>query len=202
MAANYDFYQNPPSAKRKQRLHARVITSGTTGTNYLAKEIESRCTVSSADVKAVLTALSDVAVNQFMQGNRIHIDGLGYFQITLTCPPVRTPNEIRAESIHFKSVTFRPEKELIKRLKDMHFERVSEKRHSKKHAEEVIVDRLTRYFSLYPYISREDFQRLYGYTKVTANRRLRELVKDGKLKKGGLHRFPVYEPVTGHFGKE
>lgn len=202
MAANYDFYQNPPSAKRKQRLHARVVTSGTITTNELAKEIQSRSTMSSADVKGVLSALGDVIVRHFRDGERVHIEGLGYFQITLSCPPVRTAHEIRAESIHFKSVVFRPEKELLNRLKTTSFERISEKRHSKNHPEEVITERLTRYFAVYPYITREDFQRQCGMIKSTANRRLSQLVKEGKLKKAGLHRFPVYEPTEGHYGKE
>ena len=202
MAANYDFYQNPPSAKRKQRLHARVITSGTVSTNELAKEIQSRSTMSSADVKGVLTALKDVITAHFRDGERVHIEGLGYFQITLSCPSVRTTHEIRAESIRFKSVAFRPENELLKQLKTMSFERVSEKRHSRNHPEDVITDRLTRYFANHPYITREDFQRLCGMIKSTANRRLRQFVKEGKLKKAGLYRFPIYEPMEGYYGKE
>ncbi len=202
MAARYDFYQNPPSAKRKQRLHARVITSGTVDTEYLAKEIQSRSTLSTGDVKGVLTSLTEVVIQHFRDGDRVHIEGLGFFQITLSCPAVRTPNEIRAESIHFKSVTFRPESKLLKRLKTMPFERIAEKRHSKNHPEEIIEKRLTHYFSQHQTLSREDFQRLCGYTKATANRRLKQLLLEGKLRKAGLYRFPVYEPVKGFYGKE
>jgi len=198
MAAFYDFYPNPPFEKAKGRLHARAITSGTIGTNELAEEIQSRSTISTADVVAVLSSLKDVAIDHFKDGHRIHIDGFGYFQITLSCPPVQTENEIRAESIRFKSVVFRPEKELTNKLKHIPFERVARKNHSLKHTEDKMEEKLARYFSVKPFISRIDFQRLFGYTKSTANRHLKKLANEGKLRKSGLHRFPVYEPVEKH----
>ncbi|MDR1202069.1 MAG: HU family DNA-binding protein [Tannerellaceae bacterium] len=202
MAARYDLYQNPPSAKRKQCLHARVVTSGTIDTDSLAKEIQGQSTLSTADVKGVLTALGEVAARHFKDGERIHLEGFGYFQITLSCPAIKTSSEIRAESIRFKSVTFRPESALLKQLKRMSFERVSEKKHSKNHSEEEIDNRLTQYFSQHSTLSRKDFQQLCGYTKTTANCRLKQLLNEGKLQKTGLHRFPVYEPVKGFYGKE
>ncbi len=202
MGANYDFYQNPPSANGKKRLHARVVSSRTIDTNELAEEIQDRSTVSTADVKATLVALTELVVSHFRDGHRIHIDGLGYFQVTLSCPPVRTPKDIRAESIRFKSVAFRPEKGLLKHLKGMTFVRTPLKVHSRGHAEDIIEERLTRYFSMNPTLSREDFQRLCGFTKTTANRRLKKLTEEGKLQKSGLYKFPVYEPVKGYFGRE
>jgi predicted histone-like DNA-binding protein len=202
MAAFYDFYKNPPSAKRKESLHARVITSGTIDTNYLAKEIQEQSTLSTADVKGVLTALGEVAARHFKNGERIHIEGFGFFQITLSCPAVKTPKEIRAESVRFKSIAFRPESALLKLLKFIRFERVSEKRHSKDHSEDEIDNRLTRYFSQHPTLARGDFQQLSGYTRTTAIRRLKQLLAEGKLQKAGLHHFPVYEPAKGFYGKE
>ncbi|MDR0750249.1 MAG: HU family DNA-binding protein [Tannerellaceae bacterium] len=202
MAAYYDFYQNPPSAKRKESLHARVITSGTVDTNYLAQEIQEQSTLSTADVKGVLTALGEVAARHFKNGERIHIEGFGFFQITLSCPAVKTPKEIRAESVRFKSVVFRPESALLKLLGNIRFERVSEKRHSTNHSGEEIDNRLTHYFSLHPTLTREDYQRLGGYTKTTANRRLKQLLAEGKLQKAGFHHFPVYEPAKGFYGRE
>ncbi len=201
MSTQYDFYQNPPSGKKKPRLHARVVTSATVGTDEMAKRIHSRCTVTPADVKAVLSALSDIAVDCFRNGERIHIEGFGYFQITLSCPPVCTEKEIRSESIRLDSVVFRPEKALKDRLETIRFERAPRKRHSKLLTEEEMEARLQSHFSTHPHISRQDFQSLMACTQTTANRRLKQLVDSGKLQRTGLFHFPVYEPVEGHYGK-
>ena len=74
---------------------------------------------------AVLISLSEVTAEYLREGKRVHIDGLGYLQVTLQCPAVQSTHEIRAESIRFKSVAFRPEVELKDSLKTMTLERAS-----------------------------------------------------------------------------
>lgn len=103
MTAIYDFYKNPKQkdSTEKTRYHARVVTNQTISTDELARKIHTRCTVTTADVKAVLTSLSDVIVEELKNGNRVYIDGLGYLQITLTCPEIETTDKTRAQSIHF-----------------------------------------------------------------------------------------------------
>lgn len=61
MAVQYDFYKNhsPKDSKKRVRYHARVVPYGTVDTNKLAQRIHSRCTVTPADVKAVLSSLSE-----------------------------------------------------------------------------------------------------------------------------------------------
>jgi len=201
MKARYDFYHNPPSLhnKRKNRLHARVVSGGTTGTNRIAEEIHDKCSLTVSDVNGVLIALRDVLIRRLGQGERIHIEGLGYFQMTLSCPPVRTAREIRAESIRFKSVVFRPEKALKEKLRHTSFERSRVKRHSRSNTEMDIDNRLTRFFTDHDSIVRQQFESLCGFTRTTANRRLKKLVEEGKLKKSGYSRYPYYEPEAGYY---
>lgn len=203
MSAYYDFYKNPipKGSDRKPRLHARVVTYGTTTTEKLAEDIHSRCSLSTADVMATLVSLSDVIVERLREGERIYIKGLGYFQMTLECPSVKTTKEIRSESIKFKSVAFRPEAELKKRLKTTRFVRAVNKNHSNRYSEIEVDGLLTGFFMDNPYITRQEFQQLCGFTKGTANRRLAAMIKAGKLKKEGLYKFPVYAPVPGNYRK-
>lgn len=67
MSANYDFYQNPklPGSKKKARYHARIVPSGTISTEKLAEEIQNRCSLSTADVKAALVALADIMAESY-----------------------------------------------------------------------------------------------------------------------------------------
>ena len=195
MTVQYDFYKNPSpkDSKKRVRYHARVVPYGTVDTKELAQRIHSRCTVTPADVKAVLSSLSDVVIEELKDGNRIHIEGLGYLQITLECPPVQSPKEIRAESIRFKSVAFRPEAELKKSLRVSRFERVPRKNHSSGlMAGERLDALLAGYFAKHGHITRIGFQTLCGFTRTTANRRLKELREAGKIDCLGAARASIY----------
>ena len=151
MSVNYDFYENPklPGSKKRTRYHARVITKGTLSSEQLAEEIHERCSLSTADVAAALLALSQITAEKLKEGYNVHIDGIGHLQLTLQCPPIQSPKEIRAESVHFKSIAFRPSTFLKRQLQTVRFVRQEEKSHSKVRTDEEIDQRVAQYFQLY-----------------------------------------------------
>lgn len=204
MYVDYDFYQNPipANSNRKPRLHARVVSKKTASTKELAKEIQDCTTMSEADVNGVLTALRQAITRHLRNGEKVHIEGIGYFELTLSCPPVRRPNDIRAESVRFKSVAFRPDREFKDDLRSLTLVRVKEKRHSRKLTAEEIDQRLIRYFASSESITREGFERLCGQIRSTACRWLRILIEKGKLKKEAPYRYPSYKPANGHYRTE
>ena len=106
MPAEYDFYKNPipPGSKRKPRLHARIVTNGTISTEELAEEIHGRSTLTTADIHATLISLSKMITEHLRRGDRVHINGLGYLQMTLQCPPVKYPKEIRGGTFQVGSL--------------------------------------------------------------------------------------------------
>jgi len=197
MALHYDLYENPlpPGSNRRKRLHARVVTTGTTPTDWVAKVIHDRSTLTEGDVKATLSCLTDVLVSELSQGKRVHLEGLGYFQLTLSAPAVRTPKDIRAGSVRVKSVVFRPEVELKDRFSTVRIKRVPRKNHSAVCDAQKIDRLLERYFGEHAYITARQFQELCGLTRTTACRRLKQLVEEGKLKKTGYTRAPLYVRV-------
>ncbi len=195
MGLNYDFYPNPlPDDDGKHKLHARVVPSGTLRTDAIAEMIHGASTLSTADVKGVLTALTCLMADQLSDGYRIHLEGLGYFQLTLSCPPVYSPKEIRAESIQVKSVVFKPEAGMKKKFKALRCVRAKEKRHSHPFSMIEIEEILFKYFINHEYITCREFQRICGLTASTAYLRLKKLISDGKLKQSGLHNS-LYMPV-------
>ena len=189
MAAKYDFYKTPVSkdSTKRPRFHARIVSSGTIDTDDLAKRIHGRCTVTPADVAAVLISLSEVTAEYLREGKRVHIDGLGYLQVTLQCPAV--------QSIRFKSVAFRPEVELKDSLKTMTLERAKYKSHSRQLEPDRIDQLLASYFAEHEYMTRVAFQRLCGLTSSTASRRLHQFVEAGKLRDIGTRHQSLYVPV-------
>ena len=202
MAVKYDFYETPVPGgeKKKKKLHVRVVPEGTTDSKKLAELIHSRSTLTKGDISAVIASLEEVVVELLKSGGRVHLDGIGYFEMTLSCPSVSSAKEIRAESVRFKSVAFRPEKQLKRAFADTVFVRSESKKHSALLSEAEIDGLLTGYFARNGYITRSEFERLCKLTRTTANRRLAELVKAGKLRRGGVYRSPVYEPMPGFYG--
>ena len=203
MTVIYDFYETPvpDGQEKKGELHVRVLPRQTVNSEELAKTIHQRSTFMESEVGAVINLLRNLIVEKLKDGDRVHLDGLGFFQMTATCPPVRSEKEIRAESAKFKSVSFRPEKDLKRELyASTHFVRVDIKNHSKDTSLAEIDAILTDYFKNNNYITRADFERICRLTKTTANRRLKTLVDDGHLRKEGIYHFPIYTPGPGYYG--
>lgn len=194
MPVNYDFYENPklPGSTKRTRYHARVISKGTVSSEQLAEEIHERCSLSTADVAAALLALSQITAEKLKDGYNVHIEGIGHLQLTLQCPPIQSPKEIRAESIHFKSIAFRPSASLKRKLQATRFVRQEEKSHSKLRAEKEIDQRVADYFQKHETLTRAQFQSLCGLTYTTAVRHLKRLREAGKIINIASPRHPLY----------
>ena len=88
MAVEFEFAPVPmPSGRpKKLRYYPRVVNRRTVSTPDIVKEIEMACTLTRTDVVAVLDALNRSLVGWLKDGWRVHIDGIGYFDVSLTAP--------------------------------------------------------------------------------------------------------------------
>ena len=201
MAIEYDFYRNPNSqGTNKKRYHARVVSSHRVSTDQLAKEIQKECTLTTADIKAVLMTLGDKLAHYLGEGSKVHLEGIGYFQVNLKCKEeVRTTNAVRSENVEFKSVSYRADNELKKHLRNQKIRRSQTRIHSLEMTEEEIDQKLTDYFKTNDTLTRSQFEVLCTQVKSTAHRILLKLVKDGKLRNVATSHNPVYMPDNGHY---
>ena len=201
MALKYEFYRNPNCATtNKKRYHARIVPNGRVSTDRLAKEIQKESSLTVADVKSVLIALADKMAEHLGDGRKVHLEGIGYFQVNLHCKEeVRTMHGARSENIEFKSVSFRADANLKKSLKKEKIQRSKNKPHSMPITEKEIDAKLTEHFAQNPILTRRDFEFLCMQVKSTACRTLRKLVEAGKLKNVSTPRNPVYVPDNGHY---
>ena len=201
MSIQYEFYRNPNSqGTNKKRYHARVVPAGRISTDQLAEEIQKESSLTVADVKSVLIALADKLGEHLGEGRKVHLEGIGYFQVNLQCKEeVRTMHAVRSENIEFKSVSFRADNDLKKTLKEQKIQRSRLKPHSMPMTEQQIDMKLTEHFAQKPIITRREFQILCLQVKPTACRILRKLVEEGKLKNISTQQNPVYVPVNGHY---
>ena len=201
MAIEYDFYRNPnPEKNNKKRYHARVVSSNRISTNELAEEIQNECSLTVADVKAVLIALGDKLAKHLGEGSKVHLEGIGYFQVNLHCKEeVRTTRSVRSENVEFKSVSYRADNDLKKHLRSQKIQRSPIKTHSVEMTEEEIDQKLTEYFKTHETLTRRQFEVLCTQVKSTAHRILQKWVKDGKLRNVATSHNHVYMPTNGYY---
>ncbi len=193
MAIKFEIYQSPNNGETQEKhYHARVVNSTTVNTSQLSQEIHQACSLTESDIKATLIELNRTLVRHLSKGERVHIEGLGYFHISLESPSVTDPKKIRATNVKFKSVTFRADKELKGELVNVHTETSQLKVHSSSIDEEKVNDILTTYFKKRPVIIRRDFEKLFSLTRSTAGRYIVNLVKQGKLKNISTPTSPIY----------
>ena len=196
MSIEYDFYRNPNSqGSNKKRYHARVVSSNRISTDELAEEIQKECSLTITDVKAVLIALGDKLAKHLGEGSKVHLDGIGYFQVNLQCKEeVCSTRSVRSDNVEFKSVSYRADNDLKKHLKKQKIQRSQTKIHSVEMTEEEIDRKLMDYFKTHDALTRSQFEVLCTQVKSTAHRILQKLVKDGKLKNVSTKQHPVYMP--------
>ena len=201
MALEYDFYRNPNSqGTNKKRYHARVVSSHRVSTDQLAEEIQKECTLTTADIKAVLMTLGDKLAQYLGEGSKVHLEGIGYFQVNLKCKEeVRSTNAVRSENVEFKSVSYRADNNLKKHLRSQKIQRSSTKIHSAILTEAEIDQTLATYFATHETITRRQFQVLCSQVKSTAQRLLKKLLEDGKLRNIATSQHPVYMPANGYY---
>lgn len=201
MAIEYDLYRNPNSQGTNQtKYHARVVSGNRVSTRELAKEIQNECSLTIADVKAVLIALGDKLAKHLGDGDKVHIEGIGHFQVNLRCKEeVCTNHSVRSENIEFKSVSYRADNDLKKHLRTQKIQRSPTKTHSITMTEEETDRMLTGYFKTHETLTRRQFEILCSQVKSTAHRILQKLVEDGKLRNVATAHNPVYMPANGHY---
>ena len=113
MSTYYDLYETPdPSGEGKKKpLHARVRSKGT----ITAKEFQERMVkeqhMPHAMIVGIMQAISNALGDWLADGYNVELDELGYFSTTLKCTrTAMNKKDIRAESVRFETVKFRPSK--------------------------------------------------------------------------------------------
>lgn len=92
------------------------------GVDEIARQINNMCTVTPADVAAVLEALQIVIARNLSQGNSVRLGKVGSFWVKMNTTAEATPNDVSAENIKEVGVKFRANAELKKLLNEVRFE--------------------------------------------------------------------------------
>ena len=85
-----------------------VVNSEVITTEQLAKDINHACSITEADVAAVLQALGQRIGDALLDGNRVEIDHIGTFSLSLTCKNKRKEDYITSKDIEVSRIVFSP----------------------------------------------------------------------------------------------
>lgn len=198
MAIQFEFYKNPQQ-EEEESYHPRIVNFQHVTTQRLAAEIQSATTFGKAEVEAILMELSRCMGNHLREGERVHLDGIGYFQITLqSTEPIHSMAE-HANKVKFKNINFQADKNLKRDLMSAHVRRSPYKPHSASLSETEIDQKLTTYFATHPVLTRSSMQSLCHFTKSMACRHLHRLKEQGQLQNIGKLTQPIYVPAPGYY---
>lgn len=76
-----------------------MVTKDVVTTREIREAIRRKCTVSPADVAAVITALNDELYENLSNGYAVHLEGIGYFSLSLKCAPDINPKYIKDDDV-------------------------------------------------------------------------------------------------------
>lgn len=193
MAIDFEFYNAPdPTGDNPETFYARPVISRTVGTEEICSDIQYASSLTMVDIKAVLAALSDAIIFHMGQSHRIYLEGIGYFQPTLKVMREVVPDKTRAQSVCFKSITYRPDTRIVKYLADVETRRAVFKVHSDKLTTTEVDKMVTEYLQSNDYITRAKMEKLCRLTRSTTQRHITRMLSEGKLSNKGTRKQPLY----------
>ena len=168
------------STKKNPTMGVSVVSSRVVTTKEMADDINHASSVTQSDVAAVLQAVGQRIAEALLDGNRIEIDHVGTFSLTLTCGNKRKEDYITSKDISVSRISFTPCAELWHAMRGATI--VSGGPTGNKHLTDASIEkRLEEYFATHDSLSRSTFEHICECSRHTALTKLKELVKAGKL---------------------
>ena len=106
------------------KYYAQAQARGDVSIREMAERIQSTCTVTKADVYAVLVALEDVIVEALQNGEIVRLGELGTFQLSLSGKGAVTEEDYNTSLIKRAKINFRPGLTLAGMLGKLQFSKV------------------------------------------------------------------------------
>ena len=119
---------NPRDRESEPKYYAQAKMSGEVTLREMCERIQQSCTVTKADVHAVLVSMEDVFVDALKGGEIIRLGDLGTFRISLSSKGSLTEKEYTSSLIKKSRIIFRPGSVLSDALASLSYSKLSEKK--------------------------------------------------------------------------
>ena len=106
-----------------KKFYASPVMNGELTLAGLTKAIEKISTVSGADIRAVLYAMVDVAIDSLADGTIVRFGDLGSLRISISSAGEETAEDVNAKSIRKSSVIFNPGTRIKEMLETTKFQK-------------------------------------------------------------------------------
>lgn len=119
--------KNPRDPEGEVKYYAQAQARGVMGIRAMAERIQKSCTVTRADIMAVLVALSEVVTEGLQNGEIVRLGDLGSFQVGLSGSGSSTKEDYNTSQIERVRINFRPGADLIAAISGLSYQRVAPK---------------------------------------------------------------------------
>lgn len=116
--------KNPIMQEMPGKFYARAQARGVAGIREMSDRIQKMCTVTRADVMAVLIALEDVVADSLANGEIVRLGELGSMQVSLSSTGVEKKEDFHEGLITNARILFRGGTTLKTMLATMSYEKV------------------------------------------------------------------------------
>ena len=99
---------NPREKSDPPKYYAQAQSSGDVNIREMSERIQQTCTVTKADVYAVLVSMEDVIIDALKSGEIVRLGDLGTFQIGVSGKGTLTEEEYDSSLIEKARINFRP----------------------------------------------------------------------------------------------
>ncbi len=116
-----------PADQKENGYYPVVVRKKTIGIKELAERSSSRCRMHPFEMEMAIKTALEAIQEELLESNNVCLEGFGTFSLKAESRNVTNPDELRAESIFVKKVSFKCSPILLKELKTATFVRYNEK---------------------------------------------------------------------------
>jgi predicted histone-like DNA-binding protein len=199
MEINYEIHTIANSqGTGRERAYIQLRSKSAMTAEQLEKEIQSVCSLTSSDVKAVMSEISQIAIRELSNGNRFYLPEIGYLSLSVGNTPIsqKANNKITGKDIFLRNINFRPEAKFLNKVKkNVSFTKFPHSTLSTVYTAEELWGKTEDYLAQHRYITRQTMCTLFGLSEYKAKQWIAQFLKEGKLVKEGTERHPLYFPA-------
>ena len=196
MAIKYEIHYLPNAGGNEEtRRFAHIFEQTAMTDKQMISRIARHSSLSEGDVAAVLMQLRDIIEEDLQEGRRINIPEIGYLSLSvdLDMDELKPDNKVRADYVSVRGIKFRPNADLLKKVKHhTHFEKSLYTSRSYPFSEDALKEKIREYLEHNRSINRKVLETEFYIRKQTALNWLKKLEKSGFLIKEGSRNAPVY----------
>mgnify|MGYP003303759521 CR=1 FL=1 len=176
---------NGTETENLQGIRVTIAFSQKRTLRDMAESINYASSATVADVLAVWSGMEEEIIRTLSNGNRVELGSLGTLSLEVGTERRKSIKEgITSKDIVAKGITFTPSKRLNQAMDELTFECDGIVSHPLNEAR--MLEALEEYFAQHQYITVRTFATLCKCSSSTADRRIKSLIAQDKLRKSNL----------------